>query len=340
MKRCRDFIIYILILLSLFSCQTPKNSRESNPDEVFEVIKRYNLGGAPVHLNVKLSKKSIDLTEFLKVVVEIEFTEETQIIPPFLPESVYYPLLLVENPENTTQWSDNRDFLISRWIYQFEPLKSGDFTLKPFSLFFRLKKEKNSDPDKWPIYQINTESIPYQVSSVEISETDDIRDIKGLILPEYRYAPILISGGCLLFIIICYVLIKWYRQNQNPESKKTKSKADFYELTLHKLDDLEAQNLISKNEFNQLHTQLSTILRYFIENHFGLRAQEQTTEEFMKEMQQSIHFNNEQRGILIHFLKLADLVKFATFDPGSQISQDAMLSIRDFVIATGRQNEV
>lgn len=340
MKRCCHLIFYLLILFTLLSCQPSNDSQGSDIEASFEVSDRFNLGGAPVHLNVKFSKKTIELTDFLKVVVEVEFPEDTQIIPPFLPDSVYHPLMLVEDPHQTTQWSNKRDFLISRWTYKFEPLKSGDFTIKPFSLFFRLKKEKTDDPDKWPVYQINTEPILYQVSSMEISETDDIRDIKELILPAYQYIPVLLTIGILLLIIVGYLLIIWYKESRDPESKKNKPKTDYYTLTLQKLDKLESQNLISKNEFNQLHTQLSTILRFFIENYFGLRAQEQTTEEFMKEMQQSTHFNSEQRGILANFLKLADLVKFATYEPGSQISHDAMLIIRDFVVTTRRKNEI
>jgi hypothetical protein len=56
---------------------------------------------------------------------------------------------------------------------------------------------------------------------------------------------------------------------------------------------------------------LSTILRHYIEDRFGLRAPEQTTEEFLQSLHSSGTFVQRYQDVLARFLRECDLVKFA-----------------------------
>ena len=53
------------------------------------------------------------------------------------------------------------------------------------------------------------------------------------------------------------------------------------------------------------------MLRHYIEDRFGLRAPEQTTEEFLAELRQKHVFGERQKDLLRAFLEHCDLVKFA-----------------------------
>ena len=63
---------------------------------------------------------------------------------------------------------------------------------------------------------------------------------------------------------------------------------------------------------------LSAIMRYYIEERFGLRAPERTTEEFLAEISNADVFNTGQRNYLKSFLKASDIVKFAKHEPQLQ----------------------
>ncbi|MBU3915538.1 DUF4381 domain-containing protein, partial [bacterium] len=208
-------------------------------------------------------------------------------------------------------------------------------SLKPFNIHFRLIKEKTDDLSKWPVYQIKTDAIDYSVKSVGISDEDDIRDLKDLILPEYNFIPIAATLSVLALIVLGVWLFKKYKNFLSGTNAKQLETVDYYVEALKQLDDLESQDLINQEMFNRFHTSLSDILRNYIEYHFGLHAKEQTTQEFIRHISNAKHFTLDQQAILDRFLSLADLVKFATFDPGSKTSEDAMKNVRNFIITTG-----
>ena len=338
-QSCILFLLFLLFNLTS-GCDSKLTSDGLEAIYPNSVEKRFTKGGAPVEVVITLSDKEIDLTDYLTVLIEIEYKEGVEVAPPFLSDTIYGPLLLVEPPKEKTIWSEQKNIAINRWTYKFEPVTSGEFEIKPFDIRFRLRTEKRDQIEKWPVHQIRTEAISYRVKSVDIADTDDIKDIKGPILPDYNFLPVIIALSAIILICLTTVLFQRYKHLLNKDEIETKSTKNYYLEALRKLEELEKRDLISKEEFDQLHTELSNILRSYIELCFGLRAREQTTEEFVKNITNTPLFSSEQNNLLYRFLHLADLVKFATFDPGSKTSLDAMQNVRDFIKTTGKTDEI
>ncbi len=340
MKRKRCLVMIGIIVLVLFACERSGIEEMKNPSIAQgETEFSFKRGGSPVEVVVILSSQEFELTDFLTVTIETRFPEDAHITPPYLSEAIYSPLLLVENPKDETAWSKDKNLMINRWIYKFEPLTSGEFELKPFIISFRLAKEKTDELNNWPVYKIQTESIKYSVTAISYEELDDIRNIKGLILPPFKLLPLVIAFAIIVSVVSSIFLIRKYRKNERIAAPRF-PEIDFHQQALLRLNKLEQQDLIGQSAFDQYHTELANILREYIENIFGLRAKEQTTEEFIKEIYETRHFTTEQRQILDRYLRLADLVKFATFNPGSEISVDALNNVRTFVQTTGKSDEV
>ncbi len=335
------FFLCILVSILLFvqGCNSPERKGPANmaPPRGPEI--RFGLGGAPIEVFIGLSAETLELTDFLNVTIRIEHEEGVLVEPPYLPETVYAPLLLVQSPQEDLFWSETKNRIVKSWEYRFEPMHSGDFKLRPFRVFFRLESEKQPDKTQWPVYKIETSEINYRVTSVDINQQEDIRDIKGLILPAYDFLPLMLTVaviGILLFLMWLGFKIK--NRFRDPEPLPAEM-IDYLKESLRKLDELEEKDYISRREYDRLHVELSAVMRYFIENRFGLKALEQTTEEFIREIRYSPHFSSEQQSILQQFLELADLVKFATYDPGSNASREAMKTVRYFIESTRRANE-
>lgn len=334
MKRA-VFYLLLLLLISIVSigCKTEK---EENRIASFSGEERvFTLGGAPIKAKLRLSREEIPLTETLTLRFTAEVTEDVELISPWISEQVFSPLTLIAVPKKTTEWSADQKHLIYHWFYKLEPESSGEFSIQGFEIKFRLKSEKSDDLSKWPVYTIRTDPVPYKVTSVPVSDTDDIRGLKGLIFPKYNYIPLLLSSLFIGAVVLGWWLYKRFYTATEAVTEQKPSKRDFYLEALRELDNLQEMNLIDKQEFKELHTQLSTILRQYIELYFEIPAREQTTEEFIKEISGYNRFTADQRTLLERFLHLADLVKFATFSPEIHINQEAMKNIRDFVEATG-----
>ncbi len=339
--RIGQYLTLVLLVFSLAAPACQQEDRQSFDKAGLSTDREFvfTRGGAPIEVIIKLSATEIDLTDYLTVVIETRFAEGILVTPPLLSDSVYSPLLLVENPVETTAWSEELERMINRWTYRFEPLVSGEFDLKTFSVNFRFEKEKTEIPSKWPVYQIQTEPISYRVNSVEVSTLDDIRDIKGFILPPFDFLPLIIVL-VLVFILSVAVLFYFRFVKKQPLlANNTEPVIDRYQEAIRRLDDLERRNLLDQALYEQFHTELSEILRDYLEFYFGMKAKEQTTEEFITEVFDTRQFTEEQRQILKRFLQLADLVKFATFQPESQVSTEAMQKVRSFVKSTGTGHE-
>ncbi len=337
----RWFLFLMFFCGFLISCNTESKSPhidQAASDQEFEEI--FSLGGAPIQVKVRLSNQKIELTDKLTLTLRIEHSEGVRIVPPYLSEAVYAPLLLVEKPQNDIRWSKDNQFMINQWRYQFEPIGSGDFSLRAFDLYFRLDKERAPNISDWPVYAIRVEPIPYQVVGVEIDPGDDIKDIKGLILPEINFIPLWIAIGSILIMVLCIFALSIYLANKKQQTASLEDTIDYCQIALDALDCLEQKELIQKHALDQLHTELSSILRQYLENYFQIKAQEQTTEEFISDISESKKFTGEWRDMLHQFFQLADLVKFATFEPDNSVSRGAIKNVREFVLKTGKPHGI
>jgi len=323
--RCLCLLCMVLCCW-LSSCRIPVESKD--PVLPTAVEKRFNSAGAPIEVRVKLSAATIELTDFLTVVISLHYPETVQPIPPYLAESVYQPLRLLEPPRSRNEWFDPPGGYIQEWTYRFEPLVAGEYTLKAFPVYFLSLGDSGTPPATDSPQQIMTDPIPYRIESIEIEEGADLRDIRSLNLPAYNFLPVAVAGIALLGVIW------WIRKRHQPPSLPVAvepRKPNYGLEAMQRLDQLESQVLMATMDFQRWHTELSDILRSLVENAFGIRAQEQTTEEFLQNARLHAGFNPEQHQMFEAILGLADLVKFAAFDPGPAARRQAMTMVRNFI---------
>jgi hypothetical protein len=76
---------------------------------------------------------------------------------------------------------------------------------------------------------------------------------------------------------------------------------------------------------------LSMILRYYIEDRFGIRAPELTTPEFMDIATESGLLDESQQTFLAAFLRHCDRVKFARHEPGVKEMEERLSEVERFV---------
>ena len=96
------------------------------------------------------------------------------------------------------------------------------------------------------------------------------------------------------------------------------------------LEELEASGLLDRGEYGLFYAKLSFIPRRFIERTTGIHAPEQTTEEFLREMEGREAFGEERRAELRRFLEASDLIKFAGAIPGNEEVSNAIERTRVF----------
>ncbi len=81
-------------------------------------------------------------------------------------------------------------------------------------------------------------------------------------------------------------------------------------------------------------TELSLILRTYLENRFSLNAPESTTEELTCAMSSDTRLEFKEQQALRNFMTQADLVKFARADAQQDVMQNAFATVEQFVEQT------
>lgn len=109
------------------------------------------------------------------------------------------------------------------------------------------------------------------------------------------------------------------------------------ERALLELQELLARGLPSQDRVKAFYLELTMIVRRYIERRHGIRAPEQTTEEFLGAVRSDPRFPHDVLARLAAFLEAADLVKFAAHRPTQPVVEAAAGTARDYIETDARQ---
>ena len=84
------------------------------------------------------------------------------------------------------------------------------------------------------------------------------------------------------------------------------------------------------------YSELTRILRGYLEGRFGISALEMTTRQITDELGRRDELDREGRQELGQLLQLSDLVKFAKATPAEELHVSGMRRVREFVNETGQ----
>ncbi len=163
-----------------------------------------------------------------------------------------------------------------------------------------------------------TNTIDFQSVTFEVDTTKSIKDIKGIIdvpftfldwITEYKY--LLLVGSAILTAI--WFLLSFLKRRRKKQAELIIEPIDsrtIDEIALDKLEEIRMEKKWLSLAPKTYYSDLTDILRTYIEKRFEVLAMEQTTSELLT----SLRYTNcgaEERGSLLQILSTADLVKFA-----------------------------
>jgi LPXTG-motif cell wall-anchored protein len=103
------------------------------------------------------------------------------------------------------------------------------------------------------------------------------------------------------------------------------------EIAQAALAQLLAENLPARGMIKEFYLRLTGIVRQYVEDTTGIRAPEQTTEEFLRDMRSRAAFPPDRSVQLAEFLEAADLIKYAAQQPGEGQIDRAIARAHEFV---------
>lgn len=109
-----------------------------------------------------------------------------------------------------------------------------------------------------------------------------------------------------------------------------------WEIAYAQFDDLAKSSLLGEGQFKEYYSRLSSVVRYYFENQFKIRAPEMTTEEFLWSLEDSGVLTVSQKSTLKEFMNSCDIVKFAKHIPRVEEAEESFQLARQLVDETKR----
>jgi len=183
-----------------------------------------------------------------------------------------------------------------------------------------------------------TEALPLQVQAVAVDTTKAIYDIKQPLEVSYSWLDWLRDN--LLWVALAVVVlvaagVGWFvlkKRKKAPAPPPAETLPDIppHELALGKLQALRDRKLWQQGAVKPYHSELSDILRDFLEGRYRIPAMEQTTDEIFAALA-ATDLPDGQKARLQQVLTLADLVKFAREQPLHTDNEQSMEQAIAFV---------
>jgi len=209
-------------------------------------------------------------------------------------------------------------------VYKITSFDSGFFVIPPFSFV-----EANDSSSV-----AETEAILITVHTMEVDTSAAIKDIKAPLDVPYtwdEFIPHALVALCLF--VLCLIIYFIYKKLKNRPVKEVVeeiSVGDPFEIAIESLQILEGKRLWQQDKVKVYYTELTDIIRTYIENRFGVIAMEMTTDEIMESMNY-VQVSQPNREKLGQLLMLADMVKFAKSKPIGSEHEMSLVRAFNFV---------
>jgi hypothetical protein len=157
------------------------------------------------------------------------------------------------------------------------------------------------------------------------SSNPQIRDIVPPVDPPYSLWMLILLGACALaaLALAVFLIIQYLRRRPAPPPPTPRA------IALKALERLREQ-VRAMDPYN-FSIAVSDVLRHFVGEQFQLKAEKQTSPEFLASIGRSRAFTMDERELLADFLERCDLIKFARIDANTSTSEALLKSAFDFV---------
>ncbi|MDC6362268.1 MULTISPECIES: hypothetical protein [Flavobacteriaceae] len=268
---------------------------------------------------------SIKIGEQIKYTITVE-TDSTDVV--HFPEGqTFSPLETVEAIIGDT--IKNNDKVVLRRIYALTQFDSGAYTIPPQRIAINER----------PFF---TDSFNIKVGDVAVDTTKQkMFDIKPLIQVDRSNAELWKTLlWVLLGLLVVGGLVYWFFLRKKPLTEEEKvALLPPYDRALMELKKLENSRYLIQDEYKKYYSELTDIVRLYLEDEVHVSAMESTTEQLITKLEMlkdagELKLDDETLKQFQKILQTADLVKFAKSKPASSVAEQDRKLVEQIVVKT------
>lgn len=288
-----------------------------------------NTGKAQIKVEAKLDQTNIKLGDQTILRLMAHLPANAHVDFPVLSDTISSKVQIVEMGKTDTLTDKNNPGI--KTISRQYTITSFDAGVHMIPAYTFASKEGN----------LSTQALPLEVTEVKVDTTKAIYDIKEPLAVSYSFMDWLRDNWKLVLLFVLGILLIisliWYfikkRKNRPAKVEPPKPLVPLHTIALDKLNALKSQKLWEQGQVKTYHSELTDIIREYLEKRYAVNALEQTSEEIFSGLR---HLNIAEQNMnkLRQILLLADLVKFAKATPLNSDNEQSMENAISFVMNT------
>ena len=220
--------------------------------------------------------------------------------------------------------------ILEKFEYVISVFDTGTFVIPPFPVAYF----PNDSLGDYKL--IEASAITIYVESVIQDEERQLRDIKPPIDIPYDYFLLFsVISSIILIGALVYLGYRLYlkRKKTGYFIKAPEPPRPAHEVALESLEELLKKDLLSDGLIKEFYSDISEIIRRYIEGRYFIPALEETSREILIELNGQ-DISEEMLLKAKESLELSDLVKFAKYKPSDEENQNVVSWTREFVEGT------
>ena len=315
--------------LALVACQGGAAAggpagQEQDHGTAWPVERRYERGA--VLAAVQLSAAEVTVADTISLRVTLEGPEALRTQLPDAAELAATDLTVHRVYDDGPALTVDGSVRVSR-TFVMRPFLAGEYRIPSLEVGWELAGPGAGS-------SVVTDELPFRVVSVVGDQPPSLLDAgvpQRAPLRWWRLVALALAAGG-----IAVVALRGYRRWRRARPQARAPELSPAQLALRALADLERSELLPQGDLKTFHTVVSDIVRRYVEDRFGVRARERTTDEFLRGWQAAgpatgAGGSGPQSDALRRFLQQCDLVKFARAAPTQAASAALITTARRFV---------
>lgn len=280
---------------------------------------------AQVAINVTTDKLEYEIGDYIRVEITASSEETIAYFWPAVSEIAPYEVIAV-NPIDTVT-------IAGETVYKQKIIFS---IYEPDKYYFPQVTIPYKKPNDNTAYFAISDSLPFIVKSIAVDTTAIIKPIKVIQdVKVVNFTPLYIFLVINAIIAVAFIIYFFFirKEKKSAIAKPLGQQKSLYELTIDKLNVLNAKKLWQKDELKLYYSELTDILRSYIEQRFAINAMESTSDEILEQCNNIVAIKPFTDDITF-ILQLADMAKFAKSRPLPNENVKAMELASQFVELT------
>ncbi len=273
-----------------------------------------------------LQPSQIQIGEQARLCISVAQDADTYVSMPILSDTVTAGVEIVERlPIDTIALDNNRIQIKQEYVVT--SFDSGFYFIPPYIFATQIDS-------------LQTSPIGLSVTTVAVNaQTDDIKTIKPIMDAPLLWSEIFTWVGygllvLLLIGVIVLLLLKFVFKKKVPFIQpQPQPIIPPHIVALNRLEAIKAEKTWQSGNIKAFYTDITDVLRVYIEGRFQINAMELTSDEIMA-LVKKVPEMDEIRQQLKELLTLADYVKFAKMVPLENENEQSLLTAFDVVDKT------